>query len=164
MRVLFGKEEAEARGWLEECRRLALGAGCERARCGSVIVLGGKAVGRGANSPPANLESQRRCGVKDLGPGFKSDRTCCIHAEQRAVYDALRAGISALKGARLYFGRLGTSGALEPAGEPYCTHCSKLALDAGIGEFVLWHKEGITVYGTEEYNDRSFAYGLPKLL
>lgn len=47
---------------------------------------------------------------------------------------------------------------LETAGQPYCTHCSRLALDAGIAEFVLWHNEGIAVYPTDEYNNLSYRY------
>lgn len=156
MKILTGADETEAIAFMEECGRLAITATCQRARCGSLIVLGGRVVGRGVNSPPGDLESQRRCGVKQLPVGFRSDRTCCIHAEQRAVVDALRAGISALEGARLYFGRLDPSGVLQRSGAPYCTICSKLVLDAGISEFVLWHKEGITVYGTQEYNHASY--------
>lgn len=44
------------------------------------------------------------------------------------------------------------------SGKPYCTICSKLALDVGISEFVLWHNEGICVYNTIEYNEISFGY------
>jgi len=33
-----------------------------------------------------------------------------------------------------------------------------MALDVKIAEFVLWHKEGICVYNTEEYNQLSFEY------
>lgn len=44
------------------------------------------------------------------------------------------------------------------AGKPYCTICSKLALDVGIKEFALWHEEGITIYNTEEYNTLSYQY------
>jgi deoxycytidylate deaminase len=159
MRVLRGSEEAEARVFMQRCARIAGKSGCFRSRCGSLIVIEGRVIGRGVNGPPGGLESQRRCLGTELGPNFKSDRTCCVHAEQRAVSDALRGGISAFKGSRLYFARLDEFGALERAGEPYCTICSKIVLDTGISEFVLWHSFGITVYGTEEYNDRSFAYG-----
>lgn len=49
-------------------------------------------------------------------------------------------------------------GLILKAGKPYCTICSKMALDVGIAEFVLWHEEGITVYDTKEYNELSFQY------
>lgn len=47
---------------------------------------------------------------------------------------------------------------IRAAGKPYCTLCSKMALDAGIGEFVLWQTSGLAAYGTDEYNTLSYAY------
>ena len=44
------------------------------------------------------------------------------------------------------------------AGKPYCTVCSRLAIDSGIVEFVLWHESGITAYPTDEYNDLSYDF------
>jgi hypothetical protein len=73
--------------------------------------------------------------------------------------DVLRNNPGKITGSRLYFIRLGEDGKKSPAGKPYCTICSKMALDSGISEFVLWHKEGICVYDTEEYNELSFECG-----
>jgi deoxycytidylate deaminase len=86
------------------------------------------------------------------------DTTCCIHAEQRAIMDALKNHPDKISGARLYFIRLDEQGNPSKADKPYCTICSKMTLDVGIEEFVLWHREGICVYGTDEYNTLSFAY------
>jgi hypothetical protein len=44
------------------------------------------------------------------------------------------------------------------AGAPYCTICSKMALDVGLRWFGLWHETGIRMYDTREYNDLSFAW------
>ena len=162
MKCLTAKEEKEVLTYLHEAGEEAKKATCLRAKCGSVIVKDGKIVGRGFNSPPADLESQRRCEKKDeLKKGFKSDRTCCIHAEARAIQDVMLHDPSSLRGARLYFVRVDDNGTIERSGEPYCTYCSKLALDSGLSEFVLWHKKGVCIYDTEEYNDLSFQYGDP---
>jgi deoxycytidylate deaminase len=150
-----GKEEKEAKKWMREASRSALSSTCLRAMCGSVIVKDGKVIGRGFNSLPGNKRPER-CLKDDLPAGFKSDRTCCIHAEDRAISDALIAHPKEIRGSRIYFIRLNTSGKREFAGNPYCTTCSKRALDAGIAEFALWHKEGICIYDTEEYNRLSF--------
>ena len=69
---------------------------------------------------------------------------------------ALRNYTNEIIGSRLYFIRLDPTGNKIKAGEPYCTICSKMALDVGIAEFALWHKGGICVYNTEEYNLLSF--------
>lgn len=58
----------------------------------------------------------------------------------------------------MYFSRLTSEGATE-ATEPYCTICSKMALDAGVRFMVLLEREGWMVYDTEEYNDASFRFG-----
>ncbi|MFO0765144.1 MAG: deaminase [Patescibacteria group bacterium] len=149
--------------WIESAAKLAREhSRCGRARCGSVIVLGDEVIGEGVNSPPGDIEGQSRCHRKDeLKDGFKSDRTCCVHAEQRAVMDALKRRSEGLQGSMLYFVRLDENGEPKPSGQPYCTICSKMALDAGIAEFVLWHgKNELIAYDTLEYNDLSFAYPL----
>ena len=157
--VLIGEALAEAKHWLDKTAEVARGAGCGRAQCGTVIVNGGEVIAEGVNSPPAELESQRRCDKKhELKAGFKSDRTCCIHAEQRAVMNALRTSSDNLAGSTLYFCRVDENGERKISGRPYCTICSKMALDAGVGFWVLEHAEGITKYAADEYNDISFEY------
>lgn len=160
MRVLYGCEEKIAMSHISAAALVARQSMCLRSRCGSVIVSDGQVIASGYNAPPRDMVSQQRCLRKsDLKPGFKSDKTCCIHAEQRAIYEALKGAAGSLAGSRLYFIRLDAAGLPERAGRPYCTHCSKLVLDVGIAEFVLWHQEGVTVYDTVEYNDLSFAFG-----
>ncbi len=159
MRYLSGEDEKEAKSFLDGAAEVARSATCQRHRCGSVIVSEGKTVGSGFNSPPANAEDQRRCSVqKDSYNKRVTDKTCCVHAEQRAIMDALSKNPSLIRGSRLYFIRLGPDGTATRSGKPYCTICSKMALDAGIAEFVLWHDNGVCVYNTGEYNTLSFQY------
>lgn len=159
MRVLYGSEAAAAMSHITYAARQARAATCLRDRCGAVIIGAGQRIGEGVNGPPGGLAAQQRCLRRhELATGFKSDTTCCIHAEQRAVMAALRHHPEKLAGARLYFIRLDPAGQPVVAGQPYCTHCSKLALDAGLAEFVLWQAAGITVYDTIEYNDLSFQW------
>ncbi|MFP4524363.1 MAG: hypothetical protein ACLFO2_03570 [Candidatus Woesearchaeota archaeon] len=160
MRYLSGKEEVSALSFLEEAAVVAREATCHRARCGSVIVKDGVVVGEGSNTPPGGLESQRRCSnEKDVYHRKVTDKTCCVHAEQRAIMDALKRNPDRVRGSRLYFVRIGEDGEMTRAGAPYCTICSKMSLDAGVSEFVLWHEDGVCVYDMEEYNDLSFRFG-----
>ncbi len=132
---------------------------CKRAQCGSIIVKNGTIIGQGYNGPPQDDTRNSRCLRKhEIKPGFKSDKACCVHAEQRAILDAIARYPDKINRARLYFVRLNDAGEPEPAGQPYCTICSKLALDSGLAEFILWHESGIKVYDTKEYNDLSYAY------
>ncbi|MEK6863352.1 MAG: hypothetical protein AABW53_01510 [Nanoarchaeota archaeon] len=157
MKILTGSEELEAAKFIDFAAEIAKLSSCYRSRCGSVIVKDQKIIGKGYNSPPLNKKLEY-CLKDSLPADFKSDKTCCIHAEQRAIMDALQHHPGKIKDSRLYFIRLDEQGDKLKAGKPYCTICSKMALDSGIAEFVLWHEEGICVYDTQEYNELSFQY------
>lgn len=135
-------------------------ATCKRSRCGAVVVAtDGKVIGEGFNSPAGGKESQRRCAANsDLLHRKVTDKTCCVHAEQRAIFDALRRHPKKVAGSILYFIRLGPDGRPARAGDPCCTICSKMALEAEIAECVLWHDSGPTAYTAEEYNLLSYQY------
>ena len=161
--ILSGTAEKEALHYIKEAAKVAvqgIGSGhiCQRAFCGTVIVKNGEIIGQGYNAPPHEDERQRRCHRKaEIKDGFKSDRTCCIHAEQNAVMDALMKQGEPLTGSTLYFTRVDAEGNILKSGQPYCTICSKMSLDAGVSAWVLWHEDGVTCYPANEYNDISFA-------
>lgn len=159
MRYLSGEEEKNALEYIVQTARIAKLSGCQKSKCGSQIINDGEIVGIGTNGPPGDNEGQRRCSCSKEDYHKKvTDKTCCIHAEQRAIIDGLINRRDKMVGSRLYFVRLDEKGEPTRSGKPYCTICSKMALDVGISEFVLWHKEGIAVYDTVEYNDLSFNY------
>ena len=159
-RVLHGIEERAAKGWFKIAAETALKSSCLRSKCGSVVVKGEQVIGVGYNSPPGDIPPEK-C-LKDEIKGddtFISDATCCVHAEDRAIRDALaKHSWDGVRGARLYFVRIDESGNIKKSGDPYCTWCSKTALDERISKFVLWHEKGITEYDTEEYNKLSYEF------
>lgn len=134
---------------------MAMKSSCLRSMSGAIIVKNEKIIGKGYNSPPKD-EILLECLKDKLPKNFKSDKTCCVHAEQRAILDVLKK--EDLKNSRLYYIRLDLNNNIIKAEEPYCTICSKLCLDSGISEFVLYKKDGIALYDTYEYNDLSFKY------
>ena len=157
MRILSVNEKPKAQSYLERIIEIAKQSTCSRSKCGSIVVYENEIIGEGFNSPPYN--SQNRCSNDKKDYDLKvTDKTCCVHAEQRAIMDALKMNPDKLKGSRLYFIRLDANDQKKESGDPYCTICSKMALDTGISEFVLWRKEGITVFDTKEYNDLSYNY------
>ncbi|MFH0873955.1 MAG: deaminase [Candidatus Komeilibacteria bacterium] len=135
-----------AEKWLQEAANSAKQALCHQAKCGCVIVKDDEVIGRGYNAPPLDSEANRRC---DLD-------SCCVHAEWRAIMDTLRHHPDMILGSTLYFTRVDNTGTILKSGQPYCTVCSRLALDVGIITFVLWHEAGITEYPTAEYNRLSY--------
>lgn len=116
-------------------------------------------IGTGYNAPPLDLEENRKCNFfPDLTLKPKYDKTCCVHAEQRAIMDALQRNASCIRNSKLYFTRVDDKGNIKKSGKPYCTVCSRLVLDTGIGSFFLWHEDGICEYEAKEYNDLSYKY------
>ena len=79
-----------------------------------------------------------------------------MHAEWRAILEALKTHPDKIVGSQLYFSRVDAEGNIKKSGEPYCTVCSRLALDTGISEFLLWQEAGIRSYPTDEYNRLSY--------
>ncbi len=159
MRILTWKEHELAEKYMKEAAKVAELATCERSKCWSIIVKDWNIIWKGFNSPAKNLESQRRCTCDKNSYHRKvTDKTCCIHAEQRALFDALRNNPDKLGWATLYFMRLDKNNQPSKSWKPYCTICSKSALELWIKEFVLYHEEWITAYNTEEYNLLSYQY------
>lgn len=159
MKYLSNIEEKIALEYITKATEIAQQATCERSKCGSIIVQNNEIIWTGFNSPANNLQDQRRCSnSKDSYHQKVTDKTCCVHAEQRAIMDALRNNPDKLNWSRLYFIRLDENWKPSKANQPYCTICSKMALDVWIAEFVLWHKKWICVYDTKEYNDLSYQY------
>jgi deoxycytidylate deaminase len=162
-RILVGTEGRKARGYFANAAAVAQQATCLRARCGTVIVSHDKIIGTGYNGPPRNLADRATCSCDGFVSADKPlyDRTCCVHAEWRAILEAAKRAPDSLDGSQLYFMRLDGDGSMTFAGDPYCTVCSRLALEAGIAEILLWQKRGIVAISSSDYDRLSYAYYSP---
>jgi deoxycytidylate deaminase len=122
------------------------------------VARDGEIIGKGYNAPPLGDESQRMCEVElDKAVKQSNDKTCCVHAEWNAIIDALKHHSHKITGSTLYFMRVNEQGEFTEAGEPYCTVCSRLALESGVVVFGLWNN-GPEMIDTATYNRRSYAY------
>ncbi len=92
--------------------------------------------------------------------GFRHDRTCCIHAEQRAIHNALKAGKD-LTDSSIYFVAIDKEGQKTMATDMKCTICSRAVLDARIKEFIFYSPEGIRAYDPAEVDALSYEYKTP---
>jgi deoxycytidylate deaminase len=158
MKYLTGVKEVEARTWMMKASEVAARALCKKAKCGTVIVQNNEIIGTGYNAPVLDKEENRMCDAEYKSGKPKYDTTCCVHAEWRAIVDALKQNPEKISGSTLYFSRVGNSGEIKKSGKPFCTVCSRLAVDNGIKTFVLWHEEGILEYPTAIYNRMSYEY------
>lgn len=145
--------------YFEEAAKVAAHATCNRAHCGAIIVTpNGEIIGRGYNAPPEGDESQRMCDVKlDKSLKQSNDKTCCVHAEWNAIIDALKHHGKKIEGATLYFMRVNGKNEFTEAGDPYCTVCSRLAMESGISSFGLWN-DGPEMFDAATYNKKSYEF------
>ena len=157
--------------WFRTACNVAQRSLCLKSRCGAVLVnkpsyvqegtsplFGGTLLSVGFNGPPKNDAAYRRCGLTTPSKAHpKAGRTCCVHAEVRALLSAPR---ERLVGSTLYFSRVNELGYLQPSGRPWCTECSKLALDLGVEKWVLWHADGPAEYDADHYDWLSNRYDL----
>lgn len=159
MRRVAGEELKQIEHYFKLAGEVASGALCHRAKCGSVIISDEEVIGEGYNSPPLNDEARRTCdSIWDFTKKPKYDLTCCIHAEWRAVLDALKNNNDKVEGSTLYFMRVDSVGRFTDGGLPYCTTCSRLTMDAGVKEFALWNDSGADIYLLPEYDQLSYDF------
>lgn len=157
MKYLKGQQKKEAAEWARKAAEAAEQSLCLRAKCGAVIIKDGEIIGKGYNAPPLNDPKNRTCLKKyRLPQKFKYDRTCCMHAEWRAIIDALKNNPEKVKDSTLYFTRINED--VKQWGKPFCTVCSRLILDIGIKEVVLPREKGLCLYKADEYNRVSYEY------
>jgi deoxycytidylate deaminase len=165
MRYIDDNSELEkAMNFFALAQDIAKDSLCKNAKCGAVVSCGDEYVSRASNGPPGGRVECSWCDQKDIR-GTPTDKTCCVHAEDRAVKTALvsrgevRDRQLYLPSSKLYFMRVSDKGDMTFANDPYCTICSKSVLDVGISEIFLSHEEGIVAYQTPFYNDLSMTFG-----
>lgn len=159
MKRVEGLELESIRPFFEAAAAVARKATCRNGHCGSVVIQAGEIIGEGYNGPAFDDDANRTCdNVYDLAAKPKFDKTCCTHAEWRAILDACKRNAERIDGSVLYFMRVDNTGGFTDAGDPYCTTCSRLTLESGISGFALWNQDGADIYDAAEYNKKSYAY------
>ena len=61
MKILVWEEFKKAEQYFQLAWKIAQNATCERSKCGCIIVKDDKIIWQWRNTPPRDLESQRRC-------------------------------------------------------------------------------------------------------
>lgn len=102
MRTITGPALRQAKIYMGEAQGAATQSSCSKAKCGAVIIKDGAIIGRGWNSAAGN--ERNRCNdTYEIPLGNKHNVTCCVHAEVRAIHDALVTNPGALQGSAIYF-------------------------------------------------------------
>lgn len=170
MRKITDKEEIEkTKQYMEIAAEVAKKSTCTKSQRGALIVKNGKIIGAGYNKP-TNEKWCTPCIRENIHDNSRLELCSANHAEIMAIFDALKKGGS-LEGSVMYHIKV-KNGEMARSGPATCTFCSRLILESGIKEFVLWHRknfrqgyeQGYYVYTAEEFNELSFEYFLKRLI
>lgn len=126
---------------------------CKKTKRGAVIVSDPFLISSGYNY---SVDPQSCCLRKDIQRGMRSELCNAIHAEQKAIDDALLQNQD-IKGARLYHVEVKDK-VMVYSGPPSCPICSKAILDHKLRDVVLWQKQGYVIYPALEFHRLSIEY------
>ena len=155
MRYLTEEESKQAEKFILEAVKEAEKSRCKKSKRGVVIVKDGDIIGRGHNK--VTIEKFcNPCIRENIKDNSKVELCSALHAEQVAILDAFKHGKN-LEGSRMFHIKV-KNGDIMPSEDISCTVCSRIILEAGISEFVLFHKNGFGLYSAEEFNEKSFEF------
>ncbi|MDD5693422.1 MAG: hypothetical protein WC437_02200 [Patescibacteria group bacterium] len=157
MKKLQDKELEEGMKFIDKAVRVSTKSPCKKSQRGAVLVKNGTIIGFGYNGAP-NDKVCNPCLRENIKDNSKTELCHAIHAEQRAIINALKDGKD-LTGSRLYHIKV-KNGQMVPSDDISCTLCSRFILETGVAEMALLHSDGLTVYDAEEYNNLNFDYFL----
>lgn len=152
MKILEGKELKEADVFFKKAAELSRKSICHVSKIGVVIVKSGKVIGKAFNGPLK--KSCNPCLLDILERQVKTELCLAMHAEERAVLDALEKGYDT-NGADIYSVRV-EGDKIVPYKNGLCASCGRVFLESGIKNVIIPREDGVTEYGTEEFYDLSF--------
>ena len=102
---------------------------CLKLKVGAIIVKDDSIISTGYNGPHRGYPHCTECSRKNIPDGKSYDEACpAIHAEENAIINAARNGIS-VKGGEMYlYNLLG----LEP-----CYRCKRVLINSGINKVIV---------------------------
>ena len=152
MNILEGKELKEAQKYIKKAAEVSEKSICSVSKIGATLVKDGKIIGRGFNGPVG--AACHPCLLNLLGKNVKTELCFAMHAEERAIVEALENG-HITKGATLYSTYV-KNGKFYSTEDSFCAHCSRILLESDIVSVVMPKEDSIVSYDIHEYYDLSF--------
>ena len=153
MRYASAEEAKVIENYMKIAAEEAKKSSCLKSQRGVIIVKDGKIVGRGFNKPTLENLCCLRESIKD---NSRVELCTAVHAEQMAILSVKNK--DDLKDSVMYHIKVKNNEMRKTNEEPSCTVCSRLVLESGIKEFVLWYEQGYRIYSAREFNEASFQF------
>jgi len=145
--------------YLSIARKIAERSTCLCFNGGAIIVRDDQIVATGYNGAPRktlDCMERKECLRRKLKiPSGERYELCrSVHAEQNAIINAARAGVSILGGTMYLHGYRIFGGKVEPSDMFPCFICKKMVLNAGLEKVVCSTKDGkFRVFNVSEWSD-----------
>ena len=134
--------------YMNIAREISKRATCFRALHGSIIVRDDQIISTGYNGAPRKTKDCFERGnclraKLNIPSGEKYEMCRSVHAEQNAIINAARAGVSLLGGTiYLYTERIGEDGEYKMIDAFPCFICKKMLINSGLEEMILNKADG----------------------
>lgn len=146
--------------YLNVAKEICQRSTCQRRRFGAIIVRDDQIISTGYPGSPRGAVNcldvdqcpRTKAGIK---PGDRYDLCRSVHAEQNAIINAARAGVSLLGGTMYLYGENGVDGG-APEGELLvnlkpCKMCRRVIINAGLKDIIVRDPAGIIKYVVEDW-------------
>lgn len=152
MKILEGRDLEKAEKYIEKAVATAKKSICLVSKVGVILVKDGRVIGEAFNGPLEN--ACRPCLFDVIDKGVKMELCFAMHAEERAILDALEKG-NKVAGATIYSVRV-RGGEVAPYKNGLCASCSRVFLEYDLSKIIIPKEDGLVEYDPEEYYDASF--------
>lgn len=133
--------------YLSIAEKLTERATCRGFHAGALIVKDDQIISTGYNGAPRKTQDCYERGsclrrILKIPSGTRYELCRSVHAEQNAIINAARAGVSILGGDMYLFGYKAHNGGRELTGALPCYICKKMLINAGLNRIVCCKKGG----------------------
>jgi dCMP deaminase len=140
--------------YLNIAREVAQRGTCLRRRFGAVIVREDQIISTGYVGAPRGTKNCTDIGKcpreeANIPPGERYELCRSVHAEQNAIINAARAGVSVLGGTMYVYGENVKDGQIVE-GKP-CKLCRRFIINAGLEKVIIKNKDGYKEYKVEDF-------------
>jgi len=140
--------------YLNIAKQVCVKSTCRRNKFGAVIVRDNQIISTGYNGAPRKTKDcfeHGNCLREKLGVASGERYELCrsVHAEQNAIINAARAGVSLLNGNIYIYGEKVSTG--KPLNTYPCFICKKMLINAGLNKVICSTEKKIEIYNISDW-------------
>jgi len=145
--------------YLDIARQVAKRGTCLSAEGGAIIVKDDQIISTGYIGAPRKTKDCIEKGYclrrkLKIPSGHRYEICSSVHAEQNAIVNAARSGVSLLNGDMFFYVAKKTAEGVKPANAYPCYICKKIIINAGIKRFISNQEDGrFKIYDVQKWSE-----------